>query len=485
MKKRHDIAVIFKKEYYLGRMEFTPVKVISGSYDSEGKCFVDKDGTTYYHIIENPDNYGFGYFDEIYNYKKQHPLLNETLIKLTLLHTLKKCFFAFRYNDDYIPIVEVTEKNGKTFNLIDNNILNYYREYHPDFFDKHFEVRENGDIYLKSETETDVIEENKEEKKEEKVLKVVEDKKQSIDVSTLFKEITDTVIEDFSDKKSRNILINGSTGVGKTETFRILSKLLNVPCVIVSATEYTAAGYVGKSVDDMLVSLIKKANGDVKRAQEGILIIDEIDKLSESNSGHSQINQRDVQEALLKLLEDGVFSIKSGFSEVEFDTSRLMVVGMGSWSRIDLTPKRSVGFNSVEVKKTYKDITREDIVSNGLIPELVGRFSTLVQMNELNFDSFVRILKSKNNVINQNKKFFSGKGIDLVFDDKAIDAVAKEADKNNYGARGLDEIIERALSAASFEIASDPEKYSSLIITEETIEDPKKYVLTRKENNNS
>lgn len=235
----------------------------------------------------------------------------------------------------------------------------------------------------------------------------------------------------------------------------------------------------------MLVSLIKKANGDVKRAQEGILIIDEIDKLSESNAGHSQINQRDVQEALLKLLEDGVFSIKSGFSEVEFDTSRLMVVGMGSWSRIDLTPKRAVGFNSVEEKKTYKDITREDIVSNGLIPELVGRFSTLVQMNELNFDSFVRILKSKNNVINQNKKFFSGKGIDLVFDDKAIEAVAKKADKNNYCARGLDEIIERALSAASFEIASDPEKYSSLIITEETIEDPKKYVLTRKEDNNS
>ena len=319
----------------------------------------------------------------------------------------------------------------------------------------------------------------------------------AIDIAKIYSEVTSNVIDqdepirkiltaiwkqynNFSENKSRNILINGSTGVGKTETFRQLTKRLQVPYFMTSATEYTATGYIGKSVDDMLIGLLKNANYDLEKAQRGILIIDEIDKLSEANKSSSQINQRDVQEALLKILEDGVFAIKANDREYMFDTKGLMVIGMGSWSRIELKETRPVGFDSKPTKKEYKDITREDIVSAGMIPELIGRFPTIVQMNELGFDSFIRILNSENNTLSMNKKFLSTKGVTLTADDDTLKEIALLAMKQKYGARSLDEIVETALSVASFEIASNPDKYSELIISPETIKDNKKYTLVRR-----
>lgn len=286
----------------------------------------------------------------------------------------------------------------------------------------------------------------------------------------------------FSDEKSRNILINGSTGVGKTEIFRVLKKYIDIPYVIVDANDYTAAGYQGKNIEDMLLSLLSSVDGDLEKAEKGILIIDEVDKLSQTNSHISQVNQRDVQEALLKLLEDKVYNINYKSKNYSFNTSKLLVVCMGSWSRIDLSEQKVVGFGNKMVKKSYSDITREDIVKNGMIPEFVGRFPVLVQMNELNYDSFIKILKSKNSFINLNKKFFSKLGVELVFDDSAINAIAREADRNNYGARGLDEIIEKALYMATFEIGCCPGQYSELLVSEETIQDSEKYVLKKKNN---
>lgn len=505
MNKIYDLAVIFKRCSTYNKTFYKPEKVVEGYLDEENGYFVDNDGAVYYHIIENPDSYGFGYADDITNYKKKYPYLTNMFIKKCILHSIGKFDYELRYIEDRdlpVPLIQMSSKKQKPIALFDSFILNYYAEMYKGFFDKFFEVDENGSIIFKNRSEDVEVNNNNEILNEDVKLEgnIEEETKESvtIDIPKILEEISSRVIDqdepikkilnaiwkhysNYSDTKSRNILINGSTGVGKTETFRILSKLLNVPCVITSATEYTATGYIGKSVEDMLISLITKANGDIEKAQNGILIIDEIDKLSESGGGHSQVNRRDVQESLLKILEDGEFTLNYNYQEYKFDTSRLLVVGMGSWSRIDLTPKKHVGFESKTEKKTYKDITREDIVANGLIPELVGRFSTLVQMNELQFDSFVKILKSKNSVINLNKDFYFKQGVELIVVDSVIEALAKEAERNNYGARGLDEIVERTLAVASFEIACNPQKYSKLIITEDTVKDNKKYILEKRE----
>lgn len=324
----------------------------------------------------------------------------------------------------------------------------------------------------------------------------------TININELYKKITNNVIgqeepiqkiltaiwkqyNNFSDNKSRNILINGSTGVGKTEIFRILSKLLEIPCVITSATEYTGAGYKGSDIEDMFVKLIIRANGDIKKAEKGILIIDEIDKISESNSNTSQVNQRDVQEALLKVLEDGVFKVEYNKKIYEFDTSKLMIVGMGSWSRIKEKKINSIGFSSSNQTNEQKnDITREEIIKNGMIPELIGRFPIIVQMNELDFNSLIRILEEvKNSALSLNKEFLERNGIKLTVTDDTLEAIANKAINQKFGARSLDEIVETALSEATFKIASNKELYSELIITPETIKDNKKYTLVRKRQN--
>jgi len=496
MKDFYEYAIIFEK--YLDKYVssetvegiYIPTKIVKGVYDTENACFIDMDGRRYKHIIENPEIEGFGYRVDKVWLKSKYPKVPIWLAKKLFLKETSK--LEFQYVDESmtepgVPAILFNKVNDENMYVLrDPDIIVYYYFNYRDYIIKNYELTPEEEETLESLGP----------KKQEEVNGKIE--KNNFDLPRFYEEITSYVIdqnepiqkiltalwkhyEDFSDKKSRNILINGSTGVGKTEIFRRLTSLINVPCVITSATEYTATGYVGKSVDDMLVALIAKANGNIKDAERGILIIDEIDKLAEGRSGSSQVNQRDVQEALLKILEDGVFNVTYKGKNYSFDTSKLMIVGMGSWSRIDLTPPKVVGFESVTPKKTYRDITREDIVANGIIPELVGRFPVLVQMNELNFDSFVRILKSKNSVIKLNEEFFKKKGIKLVVDDSAVEAVAKQAESNNYGARGLDEIIERALSAASFVIASNPDKYSSLLITYETIEDNKKYILKRKE----
>lgn len=483
--KEYQIAIIFRKiKGNCDQELFVPYKVVDGEYDEKNECFVDQDGVCYFHIISNPDDFGFCYRIDAKVLNKMYSLLPVSLAKRVMFFVANRYNYQFikeDKNNNLLPTILFYKNcNGEKNMLLDNDILFHYYSYYNDKFKKQFRVIAN--------TEEKVS--------EDKISDKPIELKNNIDLYTLYKGITDEVIDqdepimkivtaiwkhykEFSKDKSRNILINGSTGVGKTEIFRVLKKLIDIPYVIVDANDYTAAGYQGKNIEDMLISLLNMSNGDLQKAENGILIIDEIDKLSQSDSKSSQVNERDVQESLLKLLEDKVYTFNYNMKTYSFDTSKLLVVCMGSCSRIDLTPKRSVGFNSVTEKKTYKDITREDIVANGMIPEFVGRFPVLVQMNELKYDSFVKILKSKNSIINTNIDFFKKLGVDLNFNDSAINAIAKEADKNNYGARGLDEIIEKALSIATFEVGCCPGIYSKLTITEDTIEDNKKYVLEK------
>lgn len=520
-----DIVLLMKKVYYNDVVGYRPIDCVIGYYNEEDDCFIDLEGTPYYHIIEEPESIGFCdresldelrsvYLEENLNDGEEKNVdevndffaldidveskeaywdeIDDKIIENKLKDALSYyyCYFDEISNDFNVPVIlyrEMDSKN-KAELFLDGDIVSFYYDCYGDFFNKYFKIES-----VEGENVTASLNENTDNK--------IKEIKKQINISKMFKEITKTVIDqdnpirkiltavwkqldDFSENKSRNILINGGTGVGKTEIFRILTKLIDVPCVMTSATQYSGTGYVGGNVEDMLVSLLKRTNGDLEKAQKGILIIDEVDKLAETNSGHSQVNQKDVQESLLKILEDGILTIEYNQRLYEFDTSKLMVVAMGSWSRVKIEDKKSIGFSNKEEnnkpKKTYKDLTREDMVENGMLPDFIGRFNTIIQMNDLNYDSFLRILKSKNNITTLNRKFLAKKGVKLTIRKDAYEAIAEKASKSKFGARGLDEIVEDALAAAVFEIATHPNMYSALIINKDTINNNENYKLIKK-----
>lgn len=491
MSNNQEIVILLKKVVHCENyIEYIPIDVIEGQYDSETNTFIDKKGTPYQSIIKNQGSHGYYNRVSIAEYKKTYPNLPSALIKALLLYYTKKLTFVLAEEintNEKAPIILMNKKNS-TENpklALDIDIINFYAEHYPE-------------LTLKLSQEYGVkVDEipHKEEKANTTPKK--ESITEELNIDSMYTELTENIINQdepikqiltavwkqyngFSDTQSRNILINGSTGVGKTQTFRILTKMLKLPHFITSATDYSGTGYVGKSTEDMLINLLKNANYDLEKAQKGILIVDEIDKLSESNGKLSQVNQRDVQEGLLKILEDAVIPLTVNGKEYMFDTSKLMVIGLGSWSRINTKSQTPIGFAREEEKKEDKKISREDMVTNGMIEELIGRFPVVVQMNELEYEHFLLILKSKNSILNINKNFFYSKGVELVVEDDALKEIASIAAKQRYGARSLDEIIETALQEASFEIARNPNQYSKLIVTEETIKNQKAYTLVKR-----
>lgn len=489
-----DIAIIYKMKVNFNDMEYIPYKVVTGIYNEYSEDFVDEKGTPYRHIIEG-DTYGFGGRKSLEEYNKQFPLLPLPILKALILNASRKIKYRFsEYGECYTPIINVCKKNsyGNENIYLDRDVLSFYITYYPDIFpdiEKQYGIEIS--FYQNANKDTNSNQNTK------SIVPSKQPAQTNINVKELYTEITKNVIDqnepimkiltaiwkqynNFSPNKSRNILINGSTGVGKTEIFRQLTKRINVPCYIANATEYTASGYVGKDVSEMLKSLLDITDGNLEKAERGILIIDELDKLAETNKAQSQVNQKDVQEALLKIVEDGKYDVMWQNNKYTFDTSKLMIVGMGSWSRIELPESRALGFERVSTPKKYKDLTTEDFVKNGMIPELIGRFPVIVQMNELNSDSYKRIIKSENSVLNTNQIFLEKQGIMLTITEEAIDEIALTAERTGFGARSLDTIIETTLSEASFEIASNPELYKELIITPETIKNNKAYTLVRK-----
>ena len=487
-----EIAVLYKKvnaiENKIGEC-FIPYKVIEGYYCDDDESFYDLEGTQYKHLIMGPEN--IGYLDRIsFNKRINHNITKKIVFNNIMKKRKNIAFLLVSENENNmgLPVIMYSENNTMKM-FCDTDTYLFYDKYYP----YEFGMIDGNDKITLEMWSIDAEEE------EVKSLDVEVD--YDVNIADIYKKITDVIIDqdepirkiltavwkqnNHYSNRSRNILINGGTGVGKTEIFRLLSKLLNVPCVITSATQYSATGYVGGNVEDMLVSLVNKAEGDIDLAEHGILIIDEVDKISEVNKGSAQVNQRSVQESLLKILEDAVITIDTDYGEIDFDTSKLMVIAMGSWTMAKVDDNKSIGFNSEAVKKKdYKKLTREDMLNNGLIPDFVGRFNTIIQMNDLNYDSFIKILNnSKNSMLRINKEFLNNQGITFTIEDGTCEEIARKASKSRFGARELDNIVENALAEASFEIATNPDKYSELIINKDTIDDNKKYKLVLKDKN--
>ena len=518
----NDVAMqMIKSDLGYGIYVYRPVGLVKGCYDSSLDVFTTVYGETYESIKSNTgEENGIFYaphslnelmetykevdelavmnkfYDDLIGYLYVGLCDFETWnVEVAAIDLDSICgLFEQKNNEEVIDGQEkniyfrFTEDNLKELMKLDS--LKKIREVLNEIIDQAHNINFNEEQEEK-ELEIDTNDSNKKlsvAKEESKKMKLSELKNEVLNCiigqDEAVKSVTTTMIVNENSKNPKHkahILIAGPSGTGKTEMMNIISKKMNKPVFKADATAYTKEGYVGKSVYSMLRGLLSAADEDIEKAQNGILIIDEIDKKA-GGSERDDISGTAVLNSLLKIMDRDIVEIETSKDQIiPFDTSNLTIVFMGAFSDLYSRKenKNEIGFGTTSSNEE-KDIkiTKQDLIEYGLPAEFLGRISKVVYTKELKENDLVNILlKSEISPLKMEEEFFADLGIKLKYNKQYVKQLAKNCIKHKTGARELKSEVQKSLERVYEEVLDNPEKVKVLKLTADTANDNKKYFV--------
>lgn len=466
MKK--DYAIIFQRLEHNDNIFYIPIDVSEGIY-LENKNTFTAHNVALKHIAYG-EEYGYCFREKMTEFLNKNKYIPMKVARKLILKAFNEYIYNRVLDENNTPVITISSKENNTMEMImDSDIVNYYIKYYP----------------------TAIVYENsiKENIKKEKI---------SIDVNKLYSELKKEIIgqdnqikelltiiwksfNNYQNTKTRSILINGEKSSPKREIFKVIEDNTDIPIINTSIVNKYKNNIKLNTTEDILRSLLIKYNYDTKKIENSIIVIDDIDTITITNENDARAFS-EYQNSIINLMRGNTFTIEDDDKEYTIDTSNMLTILMGDFAKYEKDFPKINGFNGTNSKDTTK-MSREDYIYEGLSEVLVLSLQNIIELDKPTSREYINnIYNDEESIFNISKRYFEELGIKLTIEEAAIEVISKMIDKKSYAEEQINEIIDRVLTPASFEIAINPNGYEELVITEETVKDNNNYKLIRRKN---